>query len=210
MENLSIYQVLSKIQTELKAPKSQFNKFGGYAYRSCEDITEAVKPLLEKFSVCLLLSDEIEQVGDRCYVVATATLKSDMGEIVTKARAREPLSKKGMDEAQITGATSSYARKYALNGLFAIDDTKDSDYTNKHEATTQTPPRQNTQPRRIDSKQLEILSNLLDQLTQLGWGGQDEFFKWLGVNSLNEITQNNFYKAKKGLETKLKQEAKDA
>lgn len=115
-----------------------------------------------------------------------------------------------MDEAQITGATSSYARKYALNGLFAIDDTKDSDYTNKHEATTQTPLRQNTQSRYINSKQLEILSNLLDQLTQLGWSEQDKFFEWLKVNSLNEITQNNFYKAKQGLETKLKQEAKGA
>jgi hypothetical protein len=119
---------LNSIQVELKANKSQTNKFGGYKYRSLEDINEAVKPLLAEHSCCLVLSDTIELVGDRHYVKATATITNAEGVAVSvTAFAREPFSKKGMDDAQITGSTSSYARKYALNGLFAIDDTKDAD-----------------------------------------------------------------------------------
>lgn len=120
-------ETLSKIQCELKAPKGQFNKFGGYSYRSCEDITEAVKPLLEKYGVALTISDEIIQVASRIYVKATATLRGKDGEISVAGFAREAETKKGMDESQITGATSSYARKYALNALLCIDDTKDAD-----------------------------------------------------------------------------------
>ena len=117
------------IQNELKAPKGQFNSFGRYKYRSCEDILEAVKPLLHKYSCSLNISDEIVMVGDRFYIKATATLRKDTGEVVSAsaAYAREDESKKGMDGAQVTGAASSYARKYALNGLFCIDDTKDAD-----------------------------------------------------------------------------------
>lgn len=119
---------LSKIQTELKAPKSQFNNFGKYKYRSLEDITEAIKPLLEKYKASLVLEDDIQMVGDRIYVKATATLSfEDATTHTASSFAREPQMKKGMDEAQITGATSSYARKYALNGLLALDDTKDAD-----------------------------------------------------------------------------------
>lgn len=119
---------LSKIQSELKAPKGQFNNFGKYKYRSCEDIVEAVKPILLKYKASLTISDDIVLIGDRFYVKATAILKIEDGEThSTIAFAREPENKKGMDESQITGATSSYARKYALNGLFAIDDTKDAD-----------------------------------------------------------------------------------
>jgi len=119
---------LSKIQVELKAPKSQFNKFGKYKYRSLEDITEAVKPLLEKYKCALTIEDDIVMVGERIYVKSTATITfSGEDAHSVSAFAREPLQKKGMDEAQITGATSSYARKYALNGLFALDDTKDAD-----------------------------------------------------------------------------------
>ncbi|MBE2985329.1 ERF family protein [Campylobacter sp. RM9344] len=129
--------ILSKIQTELKAPKGQFNKFGGYSYRSCEDITEAVKPLLEKYEAALTISDEIVQTANRIYVKATATLRTKSGEISATAYAREAETKKGMDEAQITGSASSYARKYALNGLFAIDDEKDADATNTHEKEPQ-------------------------------------------------------------------------
>lgn len=126
-----IYEELSRIQKELKAPKGQFNKFGNYKYRSCEDILEAVKPLLGK--CCLTISDEILLIGDRFYVKATARLAlSNDDYIENSALAREALDKKGMDESQITGASSSYARKYALNGLFAIDDTKDADATNTH------------------------------------------------------------------------------
>lgn len=126
-------EVLNKIQCELKAPKTQINKFGGYAYRSCEDILEAVKPLLQKYEAVLTIGDEIIAVADRIYVKATATLKGKDGEVSVSAYAREPASKKGSDESQITGAASSYARKYALNGLFAIDDAKDADATNTHE-----------------------------------------------------------------------------
>ena len=118
---------LNKIQQELKAPKNQFNKFGGYAYRSAEDILEAVKPLLKKHGSQLTISDSIEQVGDRIYVKATCTYTEGGEAISVSGYAREPAEKKGMDAPQITGTASSYARKYALNGLFLIDDTKDAD-----------------------------------------------------------------------------------
>lgn len=116
---------LSNIQEKLKVSKSQFNKFGGYNYRNCEDILEAVKPLLD--GLVLTMNDDVTIVGDRVYVKALACLSDGTQNIETTAFAREPLTKKGMDESQITGAASSYARKYALNGLFAIDDAKDED-----------------------------------------------------------------------------------
>lgn len=120
---------LQKIQETLKAPKSQYNSFGKYNYRNLEDIQEAVKPLLSKYGYSMVICDSIEQFGDRFYVKATATIyDKDMKPVITNsAFAREALSKKGMDESQITGACSSYARKYCMNGLFAIDDTKDAD-----------------------------------------------------------------------------------
>lgn len=119
------------IQSHLKAPKKQFNKFGGYAFRNCEDILEAVKPLLKETNCVLTISDEIVQVADRIYVKATATLITPSGvEYKNTAFAREPASKKGMDDSQVTGTASSYSRKYALNGLFCIDDTKDADTLN--------------------------------------------------------------------------------
>ena len=120
-------KILSKIQADLKAPKGQFNNFGKYKYRNCEDIVEAVKPLLHKENVALLMSDEVVQIGSRIYVKATATILHGEASISVTAYAREAEDKKGMDDSQITGAASSYARKYALNGLFAIDDTKDAD-----------------------------------------------------------------------------------
>ena len=121
-------EILNKIQKELKAPKNQYNAFGKYKYRSCEDILEAVKPLLN--NATLIINDEMVVIGERYYIKATATLTEADKSISATAYAREPEEKKGMDSAQITGATSSYARKYALNGLFLIDDTKDSDPTN--------------------------------------------------------------------------------
>ena len=123
-------KALTEIQQKLKAPKNQFNSFGKYSYRSCEDILEAVKPLLD--GAILTLSDEIEAIGTRHYVKATATFSKSEEIVTVTAYAREEETKKGMDAAQITGACSSYARKYALNGLFLIDDTKDADATNKH------------------------------------------------------------------------------
>nr|DAX43762.1 MAG TPA: ERF superfamily protein [Caudoviricetes sp.] len=124
----TLQQKLIEIQAELKAPKSQYNKFGGYNYRNCEDILEAVKPLCAKHEIVPLLSDEIVMIGDRFYIKATAKVTDGKDEIATTAYARESKDKKGMDESQITGSASSYARKYALNGLFCIDDTKDADF----------------------------------------------------------------------------------
>ena len=121
---------LLMIQMDLKAPKGQMNKFGGYKYRSCEDIFEAVKPLLAKHGLVLRTTDELVQIGERYYVKATAILTDGTETIENVAYAREEETKKGMDGSQITGASSSYARKYALNGLFLIDDVKDSDSTN--------------------------------------------------------------------------------
>ena len=129
---------LIAIQSELKAPKSQFNKFGGYKYRKAEDILEAVKPLLNKQKCTLTITDDIVMVGNRIYVKATATIKNEKGEFeTTTGWAREEETKKGMDGSQITGASSSYARKYALNGLFAIDDNADSDTTDDGQQQTQ-------------------------------------------------------------------------
>jgi hypothetical protein len=128
------------IQRELKAPKSNFNSFGKYKYRSCEDILEAVKPLLAKHGCYLTLSDDIIMVGDRIYVKATATYREGKEELVVTAFAREEAEKKGMDASQVTGTASSYARKYALNGLFLIDDTKDADTDEFHQETEQKKP----------------------------------------------------------------------
>lgn len=132
-----IQEKLLKIQSELKAPKGQFNAFGKYKYRSCEDILESVKPLLQREGLVLTLSDRIVEVGGRVYVNASALLCDNKdGRVEINAFAREEETKKGMDGSQITGAASSYARKYALNGLFLIDDTKDSDSTNDHGKTS--------------------------------------------------------------------------
>lgn len=128
-KEMNVYEKLSNIQVELKCNKSQYNSFGKYNYRNCEDILESAKPLCKKHRTTLILHDEVEVVSERYYIKAIATLydwDSD-NKIVASAYARESLTKKGMDDSQVTGATSSYARKYALNGLFNIDDTKDND-----------------------------------------------------------------------------------
>lgn len=156
----TIYQKLIEIQTELKAPKSQFNKFGGYNYRNCEDILEAVKPLCAKHEIVPLLSDEIVLIGERYYVKAVAKVTDGKGEIATTAFARESFDKKGMDESQITGSASSYARKYALNGLFCIDDTKDADFMDN----SQNKKAASTPPQTIKSKEKHV-------------AGYDEFLK---------------------------------
>ena len=126
---MSVREKLLAVQAELKAPKGQTNSFGKYKYRSCEDILESVKPLLKKYNATLVISDSLELIGERYYIKATATFQDveTDGIIENTAYARESAEKKGMDDSQVTGATSSYARKYALNGLFLIDDTKDAD-----------------------------------------------------------------------------------
>lgn len=139
IKDMNIYEKLINIQKELKAPKSNYNDFGNYNYRSCEDILETVKPICLKYRAVLILSDDIINVGASNYVESTATLINiDMPieTISNKAEARECLTKKGMDDSQITGTASSYARKYALNGLFNIDDTKDADTNEYHNETT--------------------------------------------------------------------------
>jgi len=139
---------LVEIQRHLKAPKNQRNNFGKYNYRSCEDILEAVKPLANKLECSVLLSDRVTIVGDRIYVEATATLYKNHDHLIeVSALAREPLSQKGMNEAQITGSASSYARKYALNGLFAIDDTKDSDTDEYTKQTTKASAKTTSKPK---------------------------------------------------------------
>lgn len=148
---MSVYVKLQKIQSELKAPKNQKNTFGGYKYRNLEDICEAVKPLLSKYNCSLILSDDVVMVGERTYLKATATLiDSETGEKTSNnGFAREDVAKKGMDLSQLTGACSSYARKYALNGLFCIDDTKDADATNTGDEQ-KTPVRRSRRKVKVD------------------------------------------------------------
>ena len=138
---MKIYAKLAAIQAALKAPKTQFNKFGGYKYRKSEDILEAAKPLTNEQGCTLTCTDELQLIGDRYYIKATATLTciEDGSSVSTTAYAREEEEKKGMDGSQVTGASSSYARKYALNGLLCIDDTADSDTTNQGDSAPQKP-----------------------------------------------------------------------
>ena len=166
----NIYGQLAAVQLELKAPKGQRNTFGNYDYRSAEDILEAVKPLLNKHGLTLTVDDSIELVGDRYYVKATAAVFNGAGDVVTAtAYAREAEDKKGMDSAQVTGATSSYARKYALNGLFAIDDAKDADtdehrhVSDKRQSTTTNRPAQASGNKPASQAQLDLVSHLLEE-----------------------------------------------
>lgn len=154
----SIFDRLANVQQQLKAPKNQRNNYGGYNYRSCEDILEAVKPLLGAISLSLLINDEIVLIGDRYYVKATATIYDGKGNYVSNSGyAREEQTRKGMDSAQITGAASSYARKYALNGLFAIDDTKDADALNNGEEEK---PKKTTAPKQATPTAKQALAEL--------------------------------------------------
>lgn len=156
---------LADIQAKLKAPKNQENKFGGYKYRSCEDILEAVKPLLKEAGVILTISDTIEEVGGRVYVKASAFISDGKMSISTTAYAREAEARKGMDDSQVTGSASSYARKYALNGLFAIDDTKDADATNTHEKGQNEAQALDNKP--ATSQQLEKIKKTVENIAAL-------------------------------------------
>lgn len=153
---MGIYEKLANVQADLKAPKGQYNSFGKYNYRSCEDILEAVKPLLKANNLTLTIGDEIELIGDRYYIKAIATLSDNESKdvVINTAYAREAESKSGMDSSQITGTASSYARKYALNGLFLIDDTKDAD-TDEHAKQTGA-----GEEKRITEKQIELISKI--------------------------------------------------
>lgn len=183
-------EILNKIQKELKAPKNQMNSFGNYKYRSCEDILEAVKPLLGEAT--LILTDDIAMMGDRFYVKATATITYKGESISVTSFARESTEKKGMDTAQITGASSSYARKYALNGLFCIDDTKDADatHTNGNGGAVEY----------IDEKQQ---SQILDYIAEYGID-MTKFLAFMKVSKIVEITKADFQKAIVALQNKAK------
>lgn len=179
----SIYKALHNIQRELKAPKNQMNRFGGYRYRSCEDIQEAVKPLLAKYNCILTITDRVEQIGDRYYVTACTTLIDiETGDMIgTTASAREEETKKGMDKAQITGSASSYARKYALNGLFLIDDTKDADTMDNRdsgkepEKPVQDAPKQAERPQRTPrSERQKEAQEWLEWVDKMSNADEDE------------------------------------
>lgn len=195
---MNIYEKLSNIQNELKAPKSQFNKFGGYKYRSCEDILEAVKPICKKYGAVLVISDKLENIGDRYYIKAMAELidtEEENVSVCNTAYAREEESKKGMDGSQITGTASSYARKYALNGLFNIDDTKDAD---TDEFTKQTQVDDN---KKISKKQIEGLNKSIenakisDEIVYLILGQY-------GYSSTNEIKVKDYMNIVNDLKSK--------
>jgi len=159
---MKLHEKLLAIQTKLKAPKGQYNSFGKYSYRSAEDILEAVKPLNAEQGVLLTITDEIKEVGGRIYVVATATVSDGTDTLQVSAFAREPENKKGMDESQITGATSSYARKYALNGLYAIDDNKDAD-TDEHKQQQENAPKKQGQKQQAQKQQQQQEKGFTEQ-----------------------------------------------
>lgn len=190
---------LISIQKELKVPKSQRNSFGNYNYRNCEDILEAVKPLLAKHECVLTISDTIEAVGNRYYIKATAKIADGKDSIEVTAYAREAETKKGMDDSQITGSTSSYARKYALNGLFAIDDTKDADtdeYTKKTTSTPQKPTSQAEKPITKDQEpekpkpKVIHVDGTTKLLTQKGYIS----IKAIDKETLQKMYDSGFYK----------------
>lgn len=160
---MNVHEALYAIQAELKAPKGNFNSFGKYKYRSCEDILEAVKPLLKKYDSTLTLSDDVVQLGDRYYIKATASLQvvGEANFVQNTAWARESAEKKGQDDSQITGTASSYARKYALNGLFLIDDTKDADTDEYHKQTTS--KKETTEPYPERGEMIKVIKKKYDK-----------------------------------------------
>lgn len=178
---MPLIEDLARIQQSLKAPKGQYNSFGKYKYRNCEDILEAVKPLLG--SCILTLSDEIVLIGDRFYVEATASINQGMDGISVSAYARESLDKKGMDDSQITGSASSYARKYALNGLFAIDDTKDADTQDNREQGAK------PHPNSVQAKEAKEKARESDPLVKvlIGYLASEEYYDF-AREALEEIT----------------------
>lgn len=197
---MNIYEKLLNIQTELKAPKSQYNSFGKYKYRSCEDILEAVKPICAKNKATLILSDSLENIGDRYYIKATATLIDvESGEnLENTAYAREESEKKGMDGSQITGTASSYARKYALNGLFNIDDTKDADtdeYTKQSKAIDEDVKNEF----QVDEKVTELEAKTVYGLIMNQKRDLNKFLDYFKIKNTNELTKSQYVEALKML-----------
>ena len=193
----TIYEKLLSVQNELKAPKDKRNNFGEYNYRSCEGILEAVKPLLQAQGLMLTIKDEVVNIGDRYYVRATVLLDdiSSNGEIAITALAREEEAKKGMDASQITGTASSYARKYALNGLFLIDDTKDADTDEFHRTTQENGQKTNvaTQPNQPPAKKIALTQKIVDEKLKFILEQTDtDTVKniWLNLSKMYEINKN--------------------
>ena len=163
---MNIYKKLIEVQNKLKVPKSQYNNFGKYNYRNAEDILEAVKPILENAGATIFIKDSIELIGDRFYVKATVSFVDiESGSIIeTSALARESEEKKGMDSAQVTGATSSYARKYALNGLLLIDDTKDNDHDSMHQTDNKEPKKEENKPNYDNKEKEEVIQKIVAKI----------------------------------------------
>ena len=205
---MNIYEKLLEIQNKLKAPKSQWNDFGKYHYRSCEDILEAVKPLCQEQKLLLYISDTTEDILDRVYIKATAHLiniEDPKETIEVTAEARECNSKKGMDESQITGTASSYARKYALGGLFNIDDTKDADSNEYHKRTTETKKTTNSiTDKPISDDQLRTFKKWI---TNKGLDQEqvDNVLKTKGYNSIEEIKNKDYRSIVMELDKETKQ-----
>lgn len=215
-EGKPIYAALQAVQRELKCQKNQYNSFGKYKYRSCEDIVEAVKPLLNEQGLILTMSDEVVGVADRVYIKATCkVIDVANGDVIeTSALARESLTKKGMDDSQITGTASSYARKYALNGLFAIDDTKDADTDQYKQQTNGSNPPQNRpqQPAKqnagtsmggTDEMRKEAMESLKAAMYRTGLTGQEVSALAgvkLGKVSTKEMTTGEIVKLTNNLE----------
>lgn len=190
----NVLMKLNKIQTELKAPKGQMNKFGNYRYRSCEDILESVKPLLAEHKCVLPISDKVNLIGDRYYIESTATIiDCESGESYSvTASAREEEAKKGMDGSQVTGASSSYARKYALNGLLDIDDTKDSDATNTHgkgDSQADMPESEKIDgTKKIEAVHISHIKNQLKLISR----DLDAYLTYKDIEKLEDITLDQF------------------
>lgn len=180
---MSVYKKLIEIQNELKAPKSQYNSFGKYNYRSCEDIQESLKPLLVKFGATVFIKDDIVLVDSRYYVKAIVTFVDiESGNTIESfAYARESEEKKGMDSAQVTGATSSYARKYALNGLFLLDDTKDNDHDSNHQTDVKT-----EKPSYDNKEKDEIIQKIVSKI------GNDTTKKKTVIDLMNTKYEKNY------------------
>lgn len=190
---MSIYTTLTEIQNELKAPKNQYNSFGKYKYRSCEDILEALKPLLLKHKATLIINDEIQEMGTRIYVKAICTFVVGDEKIQTTAIAREEESKKGMDGSQVTGASSSYARKYALNGLFLIDDTKDAD-TDEFKEQGKKKQESESKPKGQDltKEQINILYSMASEKGFTQKDIQNVISKSFNKRSVTELSQTEY------------------
>ena len=193
---MTVYSKLVEVQNKLKVPKSQFNSFGKYNYRNAEDILEAVKPILEEVGAVVVLKDEIVLIGDRYYLKTKAQfIDAENGEAIeVEAMAREAEEKKGMDSAQVTGATSSYARKYALNGLFLIDDTKDNDHDTLHKTD-------------LKQEELKISQIQIDSIVQLITETKSDlkgFLQYFKIKEIPEMTARQAVEGIKMLEKKIK------